>query len=368
MADRKNINKYYPTDYDPSKVKREKRDKSKPQQAKVRIALPMNITCSNCRNFMARGSKFNSRKETVEAEAYLGQKVFRFYFRCKRCFQELTIKTDPKNSDYVAEHNCKAGYVHHKASMEEEAQEEAEKEDLEQFDKMKALEMKSMESLRDAEVSEAIDTVLTMHAQRQLIGAAELLKRALDCTIEEIDSEDEFDEEELAELHAMQQYQANKNKLSAAPIDVEEEDEDEDPIAARSRQMRERMLQIQRENLNLTKDDDHQPTSSDPKGNNDASNVDSEKTSSASETASTSSTSTIPSTKPTSLSKSGIKLPIAKPLSLANVKPISSTNPNASTIVISTSKPSPTPTSTIVKPAGAPLLTTSKYRRDDDDE
>lgn len=364
MADRKNINKYYPTDYDPSKVKREKRDKSKPQQAKVRIALPMNITCSNCRNFMARGSKFNSRKETVEAEAYLGQKVFRFYFRCKRCFQELTIKTDPKNSDYVAEHNCTAGYVHHKASMEEAAAEEAEKEDLEQFDKMKALEMKSMESLRDAEVSEAIDTVLTMHAQRQLIGTAELMKRALDCTIEEIDSADEFDEEELAELHAMQQYQANKGKVASSAIDVEEEDEDEDPIAARSRQMRERMLQIQRDNLNLTKDDDAQPTSTDAKDANGTSSANPQTAS----TASSSAPSTSTTTKPTSLSKSGIKPPIAKPLSLVNVKPVSSSTPSSSTIVISTAKPSSSTTPSLIKPTGAPLLTTSKYRRDDDDE
>mgnify|MGYP000217228248 CR=1 FL=1 len=32
--------------------------------------------------------------------------VFRFYIRCTRCNAEFTFKTDPKNSDYTAEHNC----------------------------------------------------------------------------------------------------------------------------------------------------------------------------------------------------------------------------------------------------------------------
>jgi len=35
-----------------------------------------------------------------------GIMVFRFYIRCIRCNAEFTFKTDPKNSDYTAEHNC----------------------------------------------------------------------------------------------------------------------------------------------------------------------------------------------------------------------------------------------------------------------
>ena len=29
--------------------------------------------------------------------------VFRFYFRCSKCGAEMSMKTDPKNSDYVME-------------------------------------------------------------------------------------------------------------------------------------------------------------------------------------------------------------------------------------------------------------------------
>lgn len=362
MADRKNINKYYPIDYDPNKLKRVKRSKDKPLQVKVRMALPMNLTCSNCKNFMARGSKFNSRKETVTHEAYLGQNVYRFYFRCKRCFQELTIKTDPKISDYVAENNCIAGYVHHKASMEEEKLEEAEKEDLEQFDKMKALELKSLAAMREAEVGEAIDTVLTMHAQRQLIGAAELHRRALDSAIDEPLSEDEFDAEELADLHAMQQYQANRGKLTAGSDD----EEDEDPVAARSRQMRERMLEQQRNNLNLPKEEAEQAHSETATENGEKNDSKSDRATADKTIVSTPSAHAPPSRVAPTLITS-LKKPMVKPITSTTAKLVSAGNSSAVAVVSSAAPP--TSSNTLLnKPVVKPALTTSKYRRDDDDE
>lgn len=365
MSERKVINKYYPIDYDPSKLKRVKRPKDRPQQVKVRIALPMNITCANCGYFMARGSKFNSRKETVVGEAYLGQNVFRFYFRCKRCFQELTIKTDPRISDYVAEHNCKAGYVHHKASMDEEKAEEAEKEDLEQFDKMKALELKSLESMREAEINEAIDTVLTMHAQRQLIGVADLHQRALDCTIAEIDSEDEFDEEELAELHAMQQniaLRSRNNAQSTPHTEGDDDEDDEDPIALRTKQVRERMLQMQRDNINLPKEDPPQPSSSDSKTETDPSNGNLKSSPSSSQPSLHTTSTPSSSTTLASLSKTTFKMPLAKPVPSTNSTVTSASN------IVSVSTPTASTPSSLVKAPNKPLLTASKYRRDDDDE
>jgi hypothetical protein len=34
---------------------------------------------------------------------YLGLQSFRLYFKCTQCSAELTIMTDPKNSDYIVE-------------------------------------------------------------------------------------------------------------------------------------------------------------------------------------------------------------------------------------------------------------------------
>lgn len=36
--------------------------------------------------------------------------VFRFYFRCSKCGAEITMKTDPKNSDYTMEAGASRNY------------------------------------------------------------------------------------------------------------------------------------------------------------------------------------------------------------------------------------------------------------------
>ncbi|KAF3537859.1 hypothetical protein F2Q69_00020253 [Brassica cretica] len=42
-------------------------------------------------------------KGNKQQQTYLGIQIFRFYFRCTHCSAELTMKTDPENSDYIAE-------------------------------------------------------------------------------------------------------------------------------------------------------------------------------------------------------------------------------------------------------------------------
>jgi len=101
MSERKVINKWYPPDFDPTKIPRARKPKG--GQVTVRMMMPMSVRCTICGEYIYKGKKFNSKKETVLGEEYLGVKIFRFYQRCTRCSSEFTIKTDPKNSDYVCE-------------------------------------------------------------------------------------------------------------------------------------------------------------------------------------------------------------------------------------------------------------------------
>ena len=127
MGERKVLNKYIPPDFDPSKIPRGKKKEGRVNNAmKVRMMLPMTVCCNTCGNFIVKGTKFNSRKEDAVGEEYLGLQIFRFFFRCNRCSQEISMKTDPKNSDYVVESGASRNFEpwREKDALEQEADEE----------------------------------------------------------------------------------------------------------------------------------------------------------------------------------------------------------------------------------------------------
>jgi hypothetical protein len=90
MAERKVLVKYYSPDFDPELIPRPKKMKNKQQQ--VNMMMPMSVTCMTCGTYLYRGTKFNSKKETVVGEDYCGLPIYRFYMRCSNCSAEFTIK------------------------------------------------------------------------------------------------------------------------------------------------------------------------------------------------------------------------------------------------------------------------------------
>ena len=106
MGERKVLNRYFPPDFDPLLVPKRKYDPYK--QVEVRMMIPFSLQCIKCGEYMYRGKKFNSRKEDVIGDDYLGIKKYRFYIKCCVCNNEIAFKTDPKNQDYVCESGARA--------------------------------------------------------------------------------------------------------------------------------------------------------------------------------------------------------------------------------------------------------------------
>jgi DNA-directed RNA polymerase subunit RPC12/RpoP len=173
MGERKVINKYYPPDFDPAKIPKKKRPKN--DQVKVRMMLPMSIRCNTCGEYLYKGKKFNSRKETVTGEEYLGIKIFRFYVKCTRCSAELTIKTDPRNSDYVCEFGASRNFEPWRENQKivEEAKQKREKEEL--GDAMKALENRTQDSKIEMDILDALDEIRSLNARQSKMDPIEVL-------------------------------------------------------------------------------------------------------------------------------------------------------------------------------------------------
>lgn len=95
-------------------------------------------------------------------QTYLGIQIFRFYFKCTRCSAELTMKTDPQNSDYVVESGATRNFEPWRAEDEEADKERKKRTDEETGDVMKALENKTLDSKREMDILAALDEMKSM--------------------------------------------------------------------------------------------------------------------------------------------------------------------------------------------------------------
>ncbi|EAR88092.1 cell cycle control protein cwf16, putative (macronuclear) [Tetrahymena thermophila SB210] len=207
MAERKVLIKYYPPDFDPSKLIKNKRPLDK--QDNVRMMLPMTVRCNTCGNYLYIGTKFNMRKETVQNESYLGIRIYRFYFKCTHCYSELTFKTDPKNHDYVAEFGATRNY---EASRDNEKAEEVLKklrENDEEGNAMKFLENRTNDSRKELEILDALDEIRHNSKKMLYVTPEELIKLTIQNQIEQ-NIYEELDDDEQSKLEEFLQSQRTK--------------------------------------------------------------------------------------------------------------------------------------------------------------
>ncbi|OCL02597.1 DUF572-domain-containing protein [Glonium stellatum] len=174
MSERKVLTKYYPPDFDPSKITRTRGLKQTgPKQQTVRLMAPFSMKCTSCGEFIYKGRKFNARKETTD-EKYYAITIYRFYIRCTRCSGEITFKTDPKNMDYECEKGAKRNFEPwREAKLAEETEEERldrlEREEAER-DAMAELEVKTLDAKTEMAIADALDEIRTRNARLEKAG------------------------------------------------------------------------------------------------------------------------------------------------------------------------------------------------------
>nr|BAS01799.1 mRNA splicing factor [Amorphochlora amoebiformis] len=122
MTVRKVVNKYYPHDFDPSKVF--KRRKTNKKALKVRMMIPFTVICLYCGSYIYKGTKFNTIKKRIIALEYLGVEIYRFYMNCKICNNVFYFKSNPKNFNYDIEGGIKSTFSAKPASIGKSIQEE----------------------------------------------------------------------------------------------------------------------------------------------------------------------------------------------------------------------------------------------------
>lgn len=156
MSERKGINRYYPPNVDPSKVKFSHKKAQKSKGQNVRLMMPFSIKCLKCEEYIAKSRKFNARKEVTDRD-YLGIKIKQFSIRCPRCFSELVFETDPKLGDYTCVVGCKKNFERDNGPTSKETIDEMiarlEKEEKEE-ERMRELKRKGGNSLRNGKISE----------------------------------------------------------------------------------------------------------------------------------------------------------------------------------------------------------------------
>ncbi|KAI9060347.1 DUF572-domain-containing protein [Trametes sanguinea] len=152
MPERKVLNKYFPPDFDPSLGLIPRRRQPKNSQQVVRLMAPFSMRCNTCCEYIYKGKKFNARKETVEGEDYCGIKTFRFYIKCTLYSAKITFKTDPKNTDYAAEHGASRNFEPWREGQTVEEEDRLAKLKEEEINPMKALENRTVDSKPEMDI------------------------------------------------------------------------------------------------------------------------------------------------------------------------------------------------------------------------
>lgn len=173
MSERKVLNKYYPPDFDPSKIPRSKVARNK--TFTIRLMAPCNMRCITCGEYIYKGRKFNSRKEDVDDMNHLGLRIYRFYVKCTACLSEISFRTDPENTDYILEAGATRNFeALAKAEKQAELEAKAYQEEL-KSNPMKLLEERTEASKNEMERMENLEELRELNKRESKVDFDSML-------------------------------------------------------------------------------------------------------------------------------------------------------------------------------------------------
>jgi len=195
MSERKVLNKYYPPDFDPSKIPKVKGNRN--ATFIIRVMAPCNMRCTTCGEYIYKGRKFNARKEDVDDMDYLGLRIYRFYIKCTACVSEICFRTDPESCDYVLEAGATRNFEALKRAEEQlEREEIAYREELEN-NPMKLLEERTAASKLEMDVAESLDELRELNRKKTEINIDEMMVQMNSGQIaKRVEEEDEIAKDE----------------------------------------------------------------------------------------------------------------------------------------------------------------------------
>lgn len=136
---------------------------------------PFALKCLTCGEYIYKGRKFNSRKETPLDQKYLGIQIFFFSIKCTRCSAEIIFRTDPQTSDYaMVKGAVRTMEPWRNKAVEEETieqrldrleREEAEAAGEEEKNAMADLEAKNVDARREMAAADALDEIRQRNAR-----------------------------------------------------------------------------------------------------------------------------------------------------------------------------------------------------------
>ena len=182
MSDRKGQSKYYDPNFDYQELEKYTKQLKKTRQIKtttqteVRMIIPMSLQCLVCNEYIYKGTKFNSKKETVEGEEYCGIKIYRFYFKCPNCKNTFTLKTDPQHNSYVCEKNAKANIDPRRAELQRRESEMKQRKEEEKDDIVKQMENQTKNALNEMKELERLDQLKRMTRVNDSVSIDELIQ------------------------------------------------------------------------------------------------------------------------------------------------------------------------------------------------